>query len=135
MPSLTGYQAEDILNGQESSEVRKKLETEQKETLEEISHLREALKNEVDSDPDEGDPDLSEREKLLALLRTLEEKNESLSHALRLMDEGTYGICETCGRQINPARLEALPYTAFCLECKALMEKGVGARPAGQPVF
>jgi len=123
------------LNGQDWSEVRERLEAEQKETLEEISHLREALKNEVNSDPDEGDPNLYEREKLLALLRNLEEKDESLSHALHLMDQGTYGICENCGGRISPERLEALPYATFCVKCKALMEQGVSARPAGQAAF
>jgi RNA polymerase-binding transcription factor DksA len=37
--------------------------------------------------------------------------------ALRRMDNGTYGHCENCGRAIAKARLEAIPYTRFCVKC------------------
>ena len=37
--------------------------------------------------------------------------------ALARMDEGTYGQCEACGKTIAKARLEAIPYTRYCVEC------------------
>ncbi len=37
--------------------------------------------------------------------------------ALARLDEGTYGACTACGRPIPPERLEALPWTALCIEC------------------
>lgn len=114
------------------SRVRTKLEDEQEETLAEISRLREVLKSELEADPYEGDPDLYEREKTLAFLRNLEKKQYSLSQALASMEDGTYGTCEDCGKEISPERLEALPYTTFCLQCKALAEGGVVVRPAGR---
>jgi RNA polymerase-binding transcription factor DksA len=40
--------------------------------------------------------------------------------ALRRMDKGTYGKCEECGRTIAKARLEAIPYTRFCVKCAEL---------------
>jgi DnaK suppressor protein len=39
------------------------------------------------------------------------------------VEEGTYGICEKCGKRIDPARLAALPYTALCIKCKSQMER------------
>jgi RNA polymerase-binding transcription factor DksA len=39
--------------------------------------------------------------------------------ALRRMDAGTYGKCEGCGQAIAKARLEAIPYTRFCVKCAA----------------
>ncbi|TKJ30722.1 MAG: hypothetical protein CEE40_04020 [Chloroflexi bacterium B3_Chlor] len=48
------------------------------------------------------------------------------------MEDGTYGICEICGREISTERLEALCYTTHCIECKAHVEKGTAPRPAGQ---
>ena len=36
--------------------------------------------------------------------------------ALKRMDNGTYGRCVVCGRQIPDARLEAIPWTPYCLE-------------------
>jgi RNA polymerase-binding transcription factor DksA len=37
--------------------------------------------------------------------------------ALNRMDRGEYGRCESCGQQITTARLEALPFTRFCVKC------------------
>jgi RNA polymerase-binding transcription factor DksA len=39
--------------------------------------------------------------------------------ALRRMDAGTYGKCESCGQAIAKARLEAIPYTRYCVKCAA----------------
>jgi DnaK suppressor protein len=43
--------------------------------------------------------------------------------ALARVDAGSYGVCENCGRPINPERLEALPYTIHCVECAALIQQ------------
>ena len=37
--------------------------------------------------------------------------------ALNRLDNGTYGICESCGQSIASARLEAIPFTRFCVKC------------------
>ena len=37
--------------------------------------------------------------------------------ALNRMDHGTFGICESCGQPIAPARLEAIPFARFCVKC------------------
>src|SRR5919201_6444310 len=53
---------------------------------------------------------------------TLEENEERLlaaiDAALKRIDEGTFGICQSCGRPIDPERLKALPYTTQCIDCK-----------------
>lgn len=110
---------------------RGKLEKERAETLAALDHLREYLRGEVDADAEEADPDLYEREKTQALIRTLEDKLASIEQALRLAEKGTYGICERCGEKIDPARLEALPHTTLCVKCKSQMERvtGMGVRP------
>ena len=36
--------------------------------------------------------------------------------ALRKMDDGTYGTCEVCGKQIAPERLAAIPWARFCID-------------------
>ena len=55
---------------------------------------------------------------------TLEDNSEAvlaaIEKALRKIDDGTYGLCERCGRSIDTARLEALPYAELCIECKRL---------------
>lgn len=43
--------------------------------------------------------------------------------ALKKMDEGTYGICESCGEDIDMKRLEARPVATLCIKCKEEQEK------------
>jgi RNA polymerase-binding transcription factor len=37
--------------------------------------------------------------------------------ALRALDQGTYGTCESCGNAIATERLEAIPWSALCIDC------------------
>jgi DnaK suppressor protein len=62
--------------------------------------------------------EIFEQEKNLALQKNLQELLAKVERALRKYDQGTYGLCETCGEVIDPARLEALPYATQCLPCK-----------------
>jgi RNA polymerase-binding protein DksA len=59
---------------------------------------------------------------------TLEENEErvlaAIDAALKRIDEGTFGTCRTCGRPIGRDRLEALPYTTQCIDCKRREERG-----------
>ena len=59
---------------------------------------------------------------------TLEENEErvlgAIDSALRRIDEGTYGTCASCARPIGEERLEALPWTTRCIECKRREERG-----------
>ena len=50
-----------------------------------------------------------------ALAAQLRNELEEVERALAKLDNGTYGLCETCGRQIAPARLEAMPAARFCI--------------------
>ena len=59
---------------------------------------------------------------------TLEENSEhvlaAIDAALARIDEGTFGICRTCGQPIAEERLLALPYTTQCIDCKRREERG-----------
>lgn len=44
--------------------------------------------------------------------------------ALERIHEGNYGDCLQCGNQIGPKRLEALPWTPYCIECQEKLENG-----------
>ncbi len=46
-----------------------------------------------------------------------------IDEALRRIQEGTYGKCQSCGKQISQARLEAVPHARLCIECKAKEEE------------
>jgi DnaK suppressor protein len=44
--------------------------------------------------------------------------------ALIRLEDGTFGQCISCGNEINPKRLEAVPWTRYCIECQEKLEKG-----------
>lgn len=46
-----------------------------------------------------------------------------VENALHKLEKGTYGSCDRCRRTINPARLQAIPYAPYCVECQAQLEK------------
>lgn len=70
------------------------------------------------------------RERDLSILERVEAELADVEHALQRLDDGTFGLCEACGRPIGDARLEAMPATRFCLEDQAMAERE--ARQAGQ---
>ena len=45
--------------------------------------------------------------------------------ALARIREGNFGECISCGQEINPKRLEAVPWTRHCIECQEKLEKGI----------
>jgi len=49
-----------------------------------------------------------------------------IEEAVTKHEAGRYGICENCGREIDIARLEAIPYTPFCLRCAETQEYRAG---------
>jgi DnaK suppressor protein len=102
---------------------RRKLMEERSRVTGAIDRLRDALKVEVDVDSEEGDPDLIEREKNVALLTQLEHKLEGVQTALRSIEKGTYGKCERCGKDIDPERLEVRPDATLCISCQSEVEK------------
>ena len=42
-----------------------------------------------------------------------------LNRALDMLDEGTFGICTSCGKLINKERLMEVPHTSSCFDCKS----------------
>jgi DnaK suppressor protein len=65
------------------------------------------------------------RELMFSLSDTERNTLLQIENALRRMDEGTYGRCANCGRDIALPRLEALPWARFCVDCQELAEKGM----------
>jgi RNA polymerase-binding transcription factor DksA len=64
-----------------------------------------------------------DRERDLSILEQVEAELADVEHALRRLEQGTYGTCEACGKPIGEARLEALPATRFCIEDQAVAER------------
>jgi DnaK suppressor protein len=65
------------------------------------------------------------RELMFSLSDTERQRLLQIEDALRRMDEGSYGRCGNCGGPINPLRLDAVPWTRFCIDCQELVERGM----------
>ena len=63
-----------------------------------------------------------EREKDLALEGNIQDLLDKVNTALEKIEDGTYGLCDSCGVEINPNRLEALPWASLCLNCQDRLE-------------
>ncbi|MEN3314851.1 MAG: hypothetical protein V7605_1085 [Acidimicrobiaceae bacterium] len=68
-----------------------------------------------------------EREKDISILEAIESELADVEHALRRLDEGTYGTCEACGRPIDDDRLQALPAARLCRDDQERAEVAPGA--------
>ena len=75
-----------------------------------------------DNHPADAASDTFEREKNLAIDQNTTDLIESIDRAIEKIDIGTYGICDRCGNEISKARLEVVPYAAFCVECQDIEE-------------
>ena len=65
------------------------------------------------------------RELMFSLSDSERQRLLQIEDALRRLDEGAYGRCSNCGGPINPKRLEAVPWTRFCIDCQELVERGM----------
>jgi DnaK suppressor protein len=82
--------------------------------------------------PDDGIQDLADK----AASAYSKELNFSLSdternllfqidEAFNRIKDGSYGTCTNCGAEIGEKRLQAVPWTPFCIDCQELQEKGL----------
>lgn len=69
-----------------------------------------------DNHPADMGTELYDREKDRALNEHASEELEKVQKALEKMKNGSYGVCEECGKEIPFERLEAIPYTTFCVD-------------------
>jgi len=117
--------ARGTLTAAELKELRTALETERTELqsqLDEIetstfSQAQSDLSGEMAFDDEYADAGTAtfERERDLSLENNVRDLMGKIEKALLRMDEGTYGVCERCGKPIEKARLKALPYANLCI--------------------
>jgi RNA polymerase-binding transcription factor DksA len=116
-----------------------RLKAEQKRLAEELEQLQASASS--SDERREGSPfgkreeeatEALELEKRLVLERRIKEQIIGVEHALHKYEEGTYGLCDSCGQSIDPERLEAIPEASLCINCKAQQAKNAkGKAPTG----
>ena len=105
---------------------RKDLEAQYKE-LEESSFgtNQSELTGEMGFDEEYADAGTAtfERERDLSLVNNLRDLMERIDKALGKIEDGTYGLCDRCGKPIEKPRLKALPYANLCIKDKQAEER------------
>ena len=48
-----------------------------------------------------------------------------INEALERIEDEEYGLCQNCEKEINPKRLDAIPWARYCLNCQELVEQGL----------
>ncbi len=64
-----------------------------------------------------------ERDHELTVLNSERDKLAQIDRALARIDDGTYGVCESCGNPIGKMRLMAFPRATLCMTCKQREER------------
>lgn len=108
--------------------IMRRLEEEKHKVLATVKSINEGLGTSMgdslgelslyDNNPGDVGTELFERSKDLALREDARLRLRAIDEALKRLEEGKYGLCEACGREIAPERLEAVPWTTFCLRCR-----------------
>ncbi len=118
--------AESKLTKKEIDDLRARLTEERTELATQLSTIEEdafsttqsELSGDVGLDDESADAGSAtfEREKDLSIEQNVRDLLDKIERALKRMDEGTYGVCEICGKPIEKARIKALPYVDLCIK-------------------
>ena len=114
---------------------RQKLLEERQRVVEAISYLHEENPGSIEDETDEVvgsvDNHLADTATVTVdreIDYTLEENSEhvlrEIDAALQRIEDDSFGICRTCGKPIEPERLELLPYATQCIDCKRRAGRG-----------
>ena len=108
--------------------LKQKLDEEKEDFINQISGLEKSLASTLgesigelsvcDNHPGDIGDELFERSKDVALRDNAQVLLDGVEIAFRKMDEGTYGQCDVCGKQIPLDRLEAIPWARECVHCQ-----------------
>lgn len=112
------------------NQAREKLQKMKREVLREMTEdLRQGRESHKEEGMDAYDLASEERDREISFILTdrEREKIQSIQEALERIEEGTYGICESCEAEIAEGRLTALPFTRMCVACQAEHEKEMKA--------
>jgi DnaK suppressor protein len=121
---------EDPWTDEEIAEVRDELVADAARLRAEIAEAESDIADLLQGAGEEGGEDTAdtgakafEREHEMALAASHREILGQVERALRSIETSSYGVCESCGRPIGKARLQAFPRATLCLSCKQRQER------------
>jgi DnaK suppressor protein len=98
---------------------KQRLQAKERELLAEIARLEEEARGSGEAEVRDPIDDATSSQGTSEALQEESLASQTLiqvQDALKRIEAGTYGKCPACGRQIEAARLEAVPWAAYCLE-------------------
>jgi DnaK suppressor protein len=110
--------------------LRQKLELQRDETRQFLRRVeREAQSLDGDSVQDSADRSVISVSKEFLFERSSQRRTvlRLIEAALKRIADGSFGVCVGCGDDIQSRRLEALPWTQFCLRCQGELEEEIGS--------
>src|SRR6201990_1484507 len=106
---------------------KKRLETRQQELRRMVSRTEQGGRSaDEDSTQDIADRAANSYNKEFLFHQSNNDRQllQMVDGALDRIRDGSFGQCISCGEEINPKRLEAVPWTRHCIECQEKLEKG-----------
>jgi RNA polymerase-binding protein DksA len=101
----------------EYSDIREKLQNRLGDLLERAEVIEDDLRHPLEADSSEQAVDLADDEALEGIDEVLRQEIAQIRMALLRIENGTYGSCGQCGKQIARKRLEARPIATRCIDC------------------
>jgi DnaK suppressor protein len=113
--------------------IRKRLTEQRAQLQDQLTAIEESalgltqseMSGEVSYDEDYADAGsfTFEREKEFSIANNVSDLRDKIDRALHKIADGSYGVCESCGKPIEAPRLKALPHVTLCLKCKKAEER------------
>lgn len=133
-PSLGVKETMSQFTKQELEKFKAQLEAERDKIISGLNHLEDGTlkKSQRDASGDlsgysfhmaDVATDNFDREFSIELAATEQQVLNKITAALKKVEDGTFGLCEVCGKKISLERLKAMPYASLCITCKAEEEK------------
>ncbi|WP_432455663.1 MULTISPECIES: TraR/DksA family transcriptional regulator [unclassified Agarivorans] len=113
-----------MINDQQIETIRQQLSQKLEEIQLRLEQDNELIKDKSDlgDDVDRANQEESQQMQLNRRQHDLAQV-KSIKDALRRIEEQDYGFCESCGEDINAARLNARPESRYCIDCQDYRER------------
>jgi len=107
------------------AELKRRLEVSEQELRTQVAAMQREVREEgvgYSNHMADAGTEVFEQQLDLGLSQQLQRSHDEVERALARFEDGTYGICESCGARIELARLEAVPEARCCMACQTRLE-------------
>jgi DnaK suppressor protein len=106
------------MKSQDLERYKKKLLDIRQRTRTEITRMMDVVLDDSQSSGEHDHKASEAIDKEVVLENTEEHIRNAVAEALQRIENGDYGVCQDCGKNVLKARLDAIPYTPYCVDCE-----------------